>query len=507
MNFTENICPHATHKFEKVLRDKIEWAIAVASKAEIELVETDFAKLILDSFREDALQDLWFIQSLQDSKQLVYEHQNLKLTLKTALLGQGNIINDLIVKINAQTQEELKETKQAILMRQAIKIFESIDIDFETAQILNQSDQDYDVQCQVQKAFLKHRLPGIEHTTSWSPEFIYQVLLKNPHFLEGRWRFHQLQDEELAKAEFINNNKHSFEQGFNPMEIWYNKSTKLEALREFGVKELIDGQTFTASSAQGFIDRYYSEQSWFNLIEISKAKKTYKVDGNLANTKYVKVMADRFLDFFGLEAKSPVSKARSEKTYHIDIPDQFKNFIHDIDSCYQKRAEIVKDKSNKISLTELAQAEEEQRKLDSQSNTEHLPEVNQAIIEVSKAINNTSIVSGGDLPDIYIKEESQFTSLEAVGNNNDNKSTDTWFTPENQNWLANGLSDCETPQDVEDIRSFAPVTALKAAARLLDQNVRVRIRELTQVANQNRNLGLGQHFFYTKRATLVKTLA
>ena len=93
-------------------------------------------------------------------------------------------------------------------------------------------------------------------TTSWSPEFIYQVLLKNPHFLESRWRSHQLQDQGLAKAEFINNNKHSFEQGFNPMEVWRNKSTKLEALWEFGIKELIDGQIFTASGAQVFVDRY-----------------------------------------------------------------------------------------------------------------------------------------------------------------------------------------------------------------------------------------------------------
>ncbi len=300
---------------------------------------------------------------------------------------------------------------------------------------------------------------------------------------------HQLQDEDLAKAEFINSNKHSFEEGFNPMEVWSNKSTKLEALREFGVKELIDGQIFTASGAQKFIDRYYKEQSWFNLIEISRAKQTHNENGKISNTKYVKVMADRFLDFFGLEAKSPVNKARSEKTYYIDIPNEFKNFIHDIDSCYQKRAEIVKDKAEKISLTELAQTEEEQRKLDSQGNTEYLVEVSQVITEVSEAINNTIAVSGGDFSDIYIKEESQLTSLEAVGNNNDNQYTDTWFTPENQNWLAEGLCDCETPQDVNAIRGFAPVAALKAASRLLDENVRAKVRELTEIANQNRNLG------------------
>ena len=489
VNFTENICPHATHKLQQVLLDKVLWSIAQSTKVEPELGDTEFAQLAVYDFAENALNDPWFIQSLQDAKQLVYEHRNLKLTLKTALLQQGNIIDDLIIQINTQTEEELKETKKVIGMRYATKVYDSLDIDLERAQVLSQTDQDYDVQCQVQKAFLKHRLPGIEHTTSWSPEFIYQVLFKNPHFLEGRWRFHQLQDQELSKGEFINNNKHSFEQGFTPMEVWCNKSTKLEALREFGIKELIDGQTFTASSAQGFIDRYYKEQSWFNLIEISRAKQTRNENGKLANTKYVKVMADRFLGFFGLEAKS--KKGKYENSYAIGVPEEFQGFIQDIDNCYKVRAENAKAKAEKISLTELAQAESEQRKADIQGDTEHPAVLEQPITYQGVVSNNANSIYGGELPVNYIKEERQVTPLEPDGNNSDNKYTGTWFTPENQSWLADGLCGCETPQDVEDIRSFAPVTALKAAARLLDQNVRVRIRELTQVANQNRNLGLG----------------
>ena len=474
------------------------------------MVETDFAKLILDSFREDALQDLWFIQSLQDAKQLVYEHRNLKLTLKTALLQQGNIIDDLIIQINTQTEEELKETKKVIGMRYATKVYDSLDIDLERAQVLSQTDQDYDVQCQVQKAFLKHRLPGIEHTTSWSPEFIYQVLVENPHFLEARWRSHQLQDQELSKAEFINNNKHSFEQGFKPMEVWRNKSTKLEALREFGIKELIDGQTFTASSAQEFIDRYYSEESWFNLIEISKAKQTRNENGKLANTKYVKVMADRFLGFFGLEAKS--KKGKYENSYAIGVPEEFQGFIQDIDNCYKVRAENAIAKAEKISLTSLAQAEEEQRKLDAQRDTDNQAELNQPITCQQQVSNDSIIIYGGDSPDIYIKEERQVTPLEVVSSNSDNNSTDTWFTPDNQNWLAQGLADCESPQDVESIRRFAPVAALKSAARLLDENVRAKVRELTKIANgrcaalaTNRIgiLDLGTHDGYTKRTAFI----
>ena len=54
-----------------------------------------------------------------------------------------------------------------------------------------------------------------------------------------------------------------------------------------------------------------------------------------------------------------------------------------------------------------------------------------------------------------------------------------------------GLCGCKTPEDVDAIRSFAPVAALKSAARLLDQNVQVRIRELTKIANENRNFGFG----------------
>ena len=334
-----------------------------------------------------------------------------------------------------------------------------------------------------------HRLPGIEHTTSWSPEFIYQISVKNPHFLDARWRSHQLQDQELSKAEFINNNKHSFEQGFTPMEVWRNKSTKLEALREFGIKELIDGQTFTASSAQGFIDRYYSEESWFNLIEISRAKQTRNENGKLVNTKYVKVMADRFLGYFGLEAKA--KKGKYENSYAISVPEEFKGFIQDIDNCYKVRAENAIAKAEKISLTSLAQAQEEQRKLNTQRNTDNQAESEQPITYQSKVLNNATTIYGGELPVDYIKEERRVTPLEVVSSNSDNKSTDTWFTSENQNWLAQGLADCECPQDVDNIRCFAPLGALKSAARLLDKNVRARVKELTKIANKNRNLGFG----------------
>ncbi|MEM7578388.1 MAG: hypothetical protein AAF316_00805 [Cyanobacteria bacterium P01_A01_bin.80] len=487
VNFTENLCPHATHKFEKVLRDKIEWAIALASSIEVELVHTEFAKLVVDSFREDALRDPWFTQSLLDSKQLVYEHKNLKLTLKTALLQQGNIINDLIFEINSDTQQQLKETKKVIGMRHATKVYDSLDIDIETAQVLSQTEQNYDIQCQVKKAFLKHRLPGIEYTTSWSSEFIYQVEVENPHFLEARWRFHQLQDQELAKAEFINNNKHSFEQGFSPMEVWRNKSTKLEALREFGVKELIDGNTFTASSTQKFIDRYYLEESWFNLIEISKAKQTYNQFGKLANTKYVKVMVDRLLHFFGLETKS--KKGKYENSYAINIPKEFQGFIQDIDDSYKLKADNAKAKAEKISLTKLAQVEQQQRNLATAGDTEYRAELEPPITYQDKVSNNANLIYGGELPVNYIKEERQVTPLELDSNNNNNLTTDAWFTQENQNWLAQGLSDCQTSQDIENIRSFAPVAALKSAVRLLDENVRNRVKQLTKIANLNRNFG------------------
>ena len=487
VNFTENICPHATHKFEKVLRDKIEWAIAVASKIEIELVDTDFAKLVLDSFTEDALQDMWFTQSLFDSKHLVYEQKNLKLTLKTALLQQGNIINDITFGINSDTQQQLKETKKVIGMRHATKVYDSLDIDIDTAQVLSKTEQNYDIQCQVEKAFLKHRLPGIEYTTSWSPELIYQVEVENPHFLEARWRFHQLQDQELAKAEFINSNKQSFEQGFSPMEVWRNKSTILEALREFGIKELIDANTFTASSTQEFIDRYYLEESWFNLIEISKAKQTYNKFGKLANTKYVKVMVDRFLHFFGLETKSYIGKY--ENSYAINIPKEFQGFIQDIDDSYKVKADNAKAKAEKISLTDLAQAEQQQRNLTTAGNIEDKTQLNQSITHKEEVLNNTSSVYGGELPVNYIKEERQVTPLEIDSNNSDNYFTDIWLTPDNQNWLAEGLSNCQTSQDIENIRSFAPVAALKSAVRLLDENVRARVKQLTEMANLNLNFG------------------
>ena len=202
-------------------------------------------------------------------------------------------------------------------------------------------------------------------------------------------------------------------------------------------------------------------------------------------------MADRFLGFFGLEAKS--KKGKYENSYAIDVPEEFQGFIQDIDNCYKVRAENAIAKAEKISLTELAQGEEEQRKVYAQRDTEDKAQLEQPSINLEVVLNDTITIYGGERPVNYIKEERQVTPLEVDGNNSDTCSTDIWFTPENQNWLAEGLCGCETPQDVEDIRSFAPVAALKSAARLLDQNVRAKVKELTKIANQNQNFGFGMN--------------
>lgn len=448
VNQTENLAPYATKKLQEVLQQRIEWAIATWGEIDSGLSDTDFAKLALDDFYEQAMNDPWFIQSLRDNKKLVYEHQNLKLALRTALLEQGNRVIDVTEEQDEDIGAQVKETKEMILMRQAKKIFEALDIDFELAQQLSQrSDNDYEIQCQIKKAFLKHRLPGIEHTSSWTTDFIYLTLLKKPKFLEGRWRWHQLQNEELARAEAIITNKHLFEQGFTPGDVWSNKTCKIKALIEYGVKQLTNTPRLTHELMKPLIDEYYDRPEWFDLIGITRTKKS--------GTRYVKTQADKFLDFFGLGSKT--KRSNGHRSYKVSYPEAFEEYILDIDQCYEVRAENAIAKAKDISLAQAAKNGEEARLKEQEWQENIQPELNRQIAKqnLNSGLKPSDVGSDfsstyGDFstvpvaPFIYKREnptgtviEKKMTFIENELTNYYQETTDTEHVCDNQSkWMS-----------------------------------------------------------------------
>ena len=133
--------------------------------------------------------------------------------MKTALTQAGHRVLELVDSASEKHYEEVKETKEAVMKREAEKIYNSEDIDFEKAQELSKQDVNYDVKCKIRKARLRHKLPGIEDTQSWNADFIKTVLLDEQQFIDKRWRFKQLQDNELSSAIFKSEKKFNFENG------------------------------------------------------------------------------------------------------------------------------------------------------------------------------------------------------------------------------------------------------------------------------------------------------
>jgi len=345
-NMTENLCPYPMKKIKEVINNKLEMLLAKSLEVDEELLNSEFIQKIFNEMGEKFSEDKFFISSLEDSQKSKYEHQNLKLCLKAALEQDGHRVIDLLKSRDIEVEEERKETKEFVKDREASQTFKAEDIDYEKAQELNKKELNWETKCKVTKAMFKHSLPGIENTESWSVDLIRSTVVDNSKFISQRWRLKQLQDPELFKAVFIIQKRYNFENGFSPKDIWKSNSTKIEALKLMGVGEIIEKGIFSSSDKwlQDIIDKYYEDDSWFQLIGITRAKKDKQ-------GQYYKKMASRFLEYFGLET-GKCKKVNGKRFYPIRAIEATLPFIDDIDKCLQKRAENTLNEAKTISLSQ-----------------------------------------------------------------------------------------------------------------------------------------------------------
>lgn len=428
VNMTTDPCPYAINKVKEVFNQRLELLLAQALEVDGELVNSDFVADMFHELAENAGSDPWFTEALKDAKQLKYEHQNLKLCLKTALAQAGHRVIDFTDTPNEDTYEEVKEAKETVKRREAEKVFNSEDMEWDKAQELSKKDNDYDTKCKIRKARLKHRLPGIESTQSWNTDFVYAVELDAPQFLTQRWRLKQIQNEELAKAVFKTERAYNFEHGFTSQDIWKSNHTKIEALKLLGVNKIIEANVFSCQDdwVKEIIDKYYDNPDWFNLIGITKAKRTLKDDGTPKSLRYVKEMVNRFLDFFGLKTKQ-LSKSGSTRFYTVVTPEIFDDFLPDIDKCLTKRAGTTIEKAREISLKQAADKGEQTQQKQQEWEERHQAELNKRMVESQLTHNEYGY--GTNSHHIYIKPKESCPNTEVY-----NVSTSTeivnWNKPE-----------------------------------------------------------------------------
>ncbi|MEM9925378.1 MAG: hypothetical protein AAF915_16770 [Cyanobacteria bacterium P01_D01_bin.50] len=477
VNMTSNPCPYAIKKIEKVIKERLDILLAKAMQTDGELVDSDYVRDMFDEIGNKAATDPWFIESLKDAKNLKYEHSNLKLCLKTALTQAGHRVIDLVDSASEKHYEEVKETKEEVMKREAEKIYNSEDIDFEKAQELSKQDVNYDVKCKIRKARLRHKLPGIEDTQSWNTDFIKTVLLDEQQFTDKRWRLKQLQDDELGKAVFKSEKKFNFENGFQFKDVWKFTSTKMEALKLLGVGEIITAGIFSSQDAwvRKIIDKYYEQPEWFDLIGIPRAKRTLNSDGSPNSLRYVKNMVDKFLDFFGLEAKL-CKKSKANRLYSVNTPSEVKDYLSDIDNCLNRKAEETIKASQEISLKAIADKAAEAKSKDEEWEQQHQAELKKRMLSQQLNHSQSEMVAFSHSYIYKPKEQMPPTEISTI---QPTQYLDAeWYKPDSIADVASMLEYCDTPQMLAELRGTKiPVSVLKVAARQLPEVKRNQIRQ------------------------------
>lgn len=494
VNMRSDTCPYAIKSVGEVINQRIEMLLAKAMEIDGQLVDSEFVANMFADMGQKFASDPWFIESLKDAKELKYEHQNLKLALKTALTQAGHRVIDLVEGANDEQHQEVKEAKETVKRREAEKVFNSEDIEWKKAEELAKSDVNYETKCKIRKARIKRKLPGIEATESWNADFIYSVDIDDSQFIDKRWRLMQLQNDDLAKAVFKLEKKYNFEHGFTAQDVWKSASTKIEALKLLGVGKIIETGVFSPQDdwVQAIVNEYYENPDWFNLIGIPKPKRG-------KDLRYVKATVDRFLDYFGLESGQSKRSKDGQRWYNIQAPQSLvsqspliyikKNetatpdnqnkpehefdYLTDIDKCLARRAETAIADSQEISLKGTADKAEQAQRQQQEWEERHQAELNKRILESQLTHAHSGV---GVAVATYLYKPSETATPTEVNNIANCTHINQISQMEDIKNIARMLDDCQCFEDLSVLRDRVPSDALRQASRQLPPDKREQIR-------------------------------
>ena len=443
INLTSNPVPGGTDNLAKVMTERFINFQKLAIEEERQLSD----KEIGDEMGKVIADQLWFTQSLKDSAQISFEHKNLKLCLKTALAQSGHRIHDLVGDVTKHDEDTHKQNKELVKDRESEKIYNARDLTWEQSQLLDAKDVGYNDQCAIKKAKLKHELPGIENSMAWSPELI-RAFMDNRSWIENQKQLMQAPDKDLVKAVFLTTKKNSIENGFSLGEIYYDKRIRTEALVELGVLKLLEMTSISAKNPEvrAIVDRYYDEPEFYDLIGISKAKKS-------ETGSHYKKMVERFLGCFGFELEL-VKKTKTERSYAKCYPAKIQPFIGDILVSLNRWKETTLQEAENIDL------------------------------------------SGGTFSDlIYKKEIKKVPPILVVSDDKEKNNmqkveySDThsgWNTPQSISEVAGYLEQCDDAEALALLRQCEiPPAIFKLAARRLSPAKQRQIREWVEVQNRS----------------------
>jgi hypothetical protein len=363
----------------------------------------------------------------------------LAVQLRQELIDEGHNITDTDGEETTNTAKLVDKGKEEIKRRDSTLTSNAEDIPFKDAQELKRkAARTVEEEHKISKAFLKHDLPELDLT----PDFIYKAVHKD----NGRWL-------SQAKLFWLLNNpealahkdeKHwklklaQFSKGVTCLWDVKADTPKVEAIIKSGVLDWIDLENLDAEycgnspEGQKFLAKCLANKKAIrNALGI-----TVKPDSKII------AIADKLLTRLGL-GLSYERKSGGVKYYKLN-----EELATDSDR------NAVFEALNLKWQNEVAKMAENQAQQQSQVGT----------------YRNKFLDKNNSKSQIFKPEE--FPENHVVS-----RTTDEWLTQENLANTASQLEDCENIEMLEDVRSFVPVCALKAASKLLPKPKFAQIKE------------------------------
>lgn len=243
--------------------------------------------------------DRWFSESCRLGTLDNYEKNNLRKCLMWALEESGNHVEIVNEESIADVKAEEKQAKEEVLMHDAEEIFKAkpyeSEIDYEYDR---KKDQNLRTQRRVTRHFYLSQLPDIGEF--FDPDFIYNCLLKNKHFLSQCKLYWQLQNYEVAKRLFEKalSDRTTKEDFFICQLTRNNQFQTVTALRELGIMELLETEYHKLSeSVVSIVSKLRGDKRLKSLLRMENLKTEDNPDEN------IKIIG-RLLGMIGYQSRS-----------------------------------------------------------------------------------------------------------------------------------------------------------------------------------------------------------
>ncbi|QUY40304.1 plasmid replication protein, CyRepA1 family [Acaryochloris marina] len=222
----------------------------------MDYIQADAIASMTGTDREAATQQ-WFqklLQALDDphltthnilAAALNYEQQHTWDCLKAVLIEAGHHVAIIDKLQSDHLKAQSTEIRERILDTDAATIYDAKDITMEAAiRIKSRWSSSLDERWSCEKAFLQHRLPGIQLTEIWGPELIKELLFKNRTLIPSLERWWLLNHMDAAQERSRTRWEQLMEQEQSPfLPDIRSDFAMLQAMQDIGLLRLFEGET------------------------------------------------------------------------------------------------------------------------------------------------------------------------------------------------------------------------------------------------------------------------